>query len=281
MQPQWRPIRWQIIDGQTLKTPPRTATVSTLQPDTGCVPVACRDCGVYRLCAALGLEGDELSLLERVVRRKLIVKRGGLLFRVREPADYVYAIRSGSVKTCVRTERGRVQITGLHLPGELLGLAGFDLREYTCEARALETTSVCQVSMHQLEEVAQRVPAIHREMLCIMSGQIRHYEQLLLLLGKHNAERRLAAFLLGLSQRFALHNYSPTRFNLSMSRGDIGNYLGIAEETVCRVFTRFQEEGLLTTRRRYVELHDLERLRAIAHDPGRRAATAAALTSVA
>jgi len=59
------------------------------------------------------------------------------------------------------------------------------------------------------------------------------------------------------------------------------NYLGIAEETVCRVFTRFQEEGLLTTRRRYVELHDLDRLRAIAHDPGRRAAATAALTSVA
>jgi len=246
-----------------------------------CGAIACHDCGVYRLCASLGLEGGELSLLERVVKRKLIFKRGGLLFRAREPAEHVYAIRSGSVKTCVRTEGGRVQITGLHLPGELLGLAGFDSREHTCEAQALETTSVCQVSMHQLEEVAERLPAIHREMLCIMSNQIRHYEQLLLLLGKHNAERRLAAFLLGLSQRFALHNYSPTRFNLSMSRGDIGNYIGIAEETVCRVFTRFQEEGLLTTRRRYVELHDLDRLRAIAHDPGRRAAATAALTSVA
>ena len=263
---------------ETEATLKRASVVVPLASVRICGAVACRDCGVYRLCAALGLEGNELSLLDRVVERKLIFKRGGLLFRAREPADYVYAIRSGSVKTCVRTEGGRVQITGLHLPGELLGLAGFDSREYTCEARALETTSVCQVSMHRLEEVAERLPAIHREMLRIMSGQLRHYEQLLLL-GKHNAERRLAAFLLGLSQRFALHNYSPTRFNLSMSRGDIGNYLGIAEETVCRVFTRLQEEGLLTTRRRYVELHDLERLRAIAHDPGRRAAATVALTS--
>ena len=259
----------------------RASVVVPLAPLRVCGAVACRDCGVYRLCTALGLEGDELSLLERVVKRKLIFKRGGLLFRAHEPAGYVYAIRSGSVKTCVRTEGGRVQITGLHLPGELLGLAGFDSREYTCEARALETTSVCQVSLHQLEEVAERLPAIHREMLCIMSSQIRHYEQLLLLLGKHNAERRLAAFLLGLSQRFALRNYSPAQFNLSMSRGDIGNYLGIAEETVCRVFTRFQEEGLLTTRRRYVELHDIERLRAIAHDPRHGAAATAAVTSVA
>jgi len=49
-----------------------------------------------------------------------------------------------------------------------------------------------------------------------------------------------------------------------MSRSDIGNYLGMAEETVCRVFSRFQDEGLLTTTRRQVQLHDMIRLKNIA-----------------
>ena len=57
---------------------------------------------------------------------------------------------------------------------------------------------------------------------------------------------------------------SCTKFNLSMSRSDIGNYLGIAEETVCRMFTRFQNEGLLATERQQVQLHDLDRLSNIA-----------------
>lgn len=236
-----------------------------------CGAVACSECGVYRLCATLGLEGGPLALLERVVKRKLTFKRGELLFRAREPANYVYAIRSGSVKTCIRGEGGRMQITGLHLPGEVVGLAAFDAREYACEAQAAETSSLCQVSLQQLEDLAELVPAIHREMLRLMSSQIRHYEALLLLLGKHNAERRLAAFLLGLSQRFGQRHYSPTRFNLSLTRGDIGNYLGIAEETVCRVFARLQAQGLLTKRRRYIELHDLAGLGAIADGRGRRA----------
>ena len=75
---------------------------------------------------------------------------------------------------------------------------------------------------------------------------------------------RMATYLLSLSSRYRRRNYSPTEFNLSMSRSDIGNYLGIAEETVCRVFTRFQNEGLLAADRRQVQLHDLGQLNNIA-----------------
>lgn len=194
-------------------------------------------------------------------------RRGELLFHAGQPFDYVYAIRSGSVKTFLGTEDGRVQITGLHISGELLGLSAIEPKHYTCEAIALESTSVCKVAVERLEEVAMHVPAIHRQMLRIMSSQIVHDEELMLLLGKRTAEERLAAFLLGLSRRFAKRNFSAARFNLSMSRGDIGNYLGLAEETVCRLFARFQGRGLIKVRRRQVQLDDLERLHALAGRP--------------
>jgi CRP/FNR family transcriptional regulator len=100
----------------------------------------------------------------------------------------------------------------------------------------------------------------------MMSKEIKHSQELILLLGKKNAEERLATYLLALSRRFAMRNYSATRFNLSMSRGDIGDYLGIAEETVCRLFTRFQEEGVVTSERRLIVLNDLKRLSAIARE---------------
>jgi len=101
----------------------------------------------------------------------------------------------------------------------------------------------------------------------MMSKEIKHNQGLMLLLGKKNAEERLATYLLTLSQRFATRNYSATQFNLSMSRGDIGNYLGLAEETVCRVLARFQEEGLIASERRHIILNDLKRLSAIAREP--------------
>lgn len=224
---------------------------------------SCRNCGVYELCVPLGLDAADISLLERIVRKKQLYGRRETLFHAGQAFDYVYAIRSGSVKTFITTEDGRVQITGLHVPGELLGLSAIESKRYTCEAAALESTSVCKVAVERLEEVAAEVPAIHYHMLRIMSHQIKHDEELMLLLGKRTAEERLAAFFLGLSRRFMKRNFSATRFNLSMSRGEIGNYLGLAEETVCRLFARFQKLGMITVHRRQVQLNDLDRLHAL------------------
>lgn len=230
-----------------------------------CEPVTCNNCGIYQLCLPLGLNQADLSLLESIVRRKAVYKRGEILFRPGEPLDYLYAIRSGSVKTYVSTEDGRVQITGFHIAGELLGLSALASRQYSSEAKALETISVCKVEISRLDEIVQQMPSIQYQMLRIMSVQIRQDEEQMLLLGKRSAEERLAEYLIGLSRRFASRNYSGTQFRLSMSRLDIGNYLGIAEETVCRILSRFQEDGLITTDRRQVCLTDIRRLGALAH----------------
>lgn len=234
-----------------------------LAANQNCEPIACTQCGVYQLCLPLGLHQADLTLLESIVKRKELYKRGQLLFRAGDPFDFIYAIRSGSVKTYVCTQDGRAQITGFHIAGDLLGLSALASGRYSCEARALETTSVCRVEAGRLDELAQTIPSIQYQMLKIMSGHIRQDEELMLLLGKRSAEERLAEYLVGLSRRFAARNYSATRFHLSMSRGDIGNYLGIAEETVCRILARFQNAGLIVTNRRDVRLIDLPQLEAV------------------
>lgn len=229
-----------------------------------CEPVACKDCGIYNLCLPLGLERADTSLLDSIVKRKAVFKRGELLFRPGKRFDYLYAIRGGSVKSYISTGDGRTQITGFHIAGDLLGLSAVSAREYTCEARALEPTSVCMVDAVQFEELARELPSLQYQMLTIMSRQIRHDEELMLLLGKRSAEEKLAGYLIGLSRRYASRSFTPVEFHLSMSRGDIGNYLGIAEETVCRIMRRFRDEKLITTYRRQVRLNDLDRLNAIA-----------------
>ena len=232
-----------------------------------CPAIACRDCGFYQIGLSMGLDSADTKLLDRYVKRKNMFKRGQVLYRAGEEFTCVYAIRSGSVKTYISTGDGRLQITGFHIPGELLGLNAMDDKRYNCEAVALEATSVCEISLDCFEELARQIPSAHNQMLKMMSREIKLNQELMLLLGKKNAEERLATYLLALSRRFALRNYSPTRFNLSMSRGDIGDYLGIAEATVSRIFTRFQEEGVVTTERRYIILNDLKRLSDIACEP--------------
>ena len=77
----------------------------------------------------------------------------------------------------------------------------------------------------------------------VMSREIVREHGVMLLLGSMRAEERLAAFLLNLSQRFTARGYSPSEFNLRMTREEIGSYLGLKLETVSRTFSKFQEDG--------------------------------------
>lgn len=234
--------------------------------DNACKAVTCHDCGVYNLCAPFGVDEDVDAVLDGIIKRRATFRRGDVIFAMGQPFESVYAIKSGSVKTFVSTDDGRIQVTGFHVAGELLGMNAISSGIYTSEARALETTNVCEVAVERLDELARRTPSLQRTLIRIMSDEIEHHQELMLLLGKKTADERVATYLLGLSRRFAKRNFSPTQYHLSMSRGDIGNYLGIAEETVCRIFTRFEDEGLVTIRHRHVQLNDLGRLEAIAHD---------------
>ncbi|MBL3588833.1 MAG: helix-turn-helix domain-containing protein [gamma proteobacterium endosymbiont of Lamellibrachia anaximandri] len=73
---------------------------------------------------------------------------------------------------------------------------------------------------------------------------------------QQNGEQRLAAFLLNISHRRLERGLPESKFCLQMSRGDIANYLGLASETVSRLLTRFQNQGLITLRRKQVLLRD-------------------------
>lgn len=225
---------------------------------------ACANQYVCLLCQPQCCDPERLEVFEPAAKRRQSYRRGEVLFRAGDPFDFVYAVRSGSVKTSISTDDGRVQVTGFHAPGDLLGLSALSTREYSCEARALETTSVCKIAIACFEELTETEPAIRSEVMRAMSNQIRHNESCMLSLGKRSAEERLASYLLGLSRRFARRCFSATEFHLTMSRADIGNFLGIAEETVCRILARFHANGIIESQRRFVVLRDCKRLAIIA-----------------
>lgn len=228
--------------------------------------IACRDCTLFQLCLPLGIGEDELALLDEVITARRSLKRGETLFRGGAPFHAIYAVRSGSLKTYTIMQDGREQVTGFYLPGELVALDAISLGRHPSSAKALESSSICEFSFQDFERMGVRVPGLQRQMLRVMSRELLNDELLLLLLGKKSAEERLAAFLLSLAIRFRQRGFSATDYNLSMSRSDIGNYLGLAVETVSRLFTRFQQDGLLRVERRRIRIHDIDRLSLLAGD---------------
>lgn len=217
----------------------------------------CSECSLAALCLPLSLEMQDLDALDAIVKRGRPLKKGEFLFRQGDAFGSVFAVRSGSLKTFNLTDCGEEQITGFHLPSEFVGLSAMDTELYPVSAIALETTSICEIPFERLDELSLHLPQLRRQLMRIMSREIRDEQQMLLLLSKKNADERIATFLVNLSARFRARGYSPHQFRLAMSRSEIGNYLGLAVETVSRVFTRFQQSNLLKADGKEIHLLNL------------------------
>ncbi|WP_428623471.1 fumarate/nitrate reduction transcriptional regulator Fnr [Sedimenticola sp.] len=229
------------------------------------IKVACKNCSLTSLCLPMGLTPEDVDLLDNIVKRNRPLHRGDHLFRQGDNFQCIYVVKTGTVKSFDPGEDGSEQVLGFHLPGEMIGLDAIESGFHHCSAKILETTAVCEIPFARLEELSSTIPSLQHQMYRLLSREIGHDEDMLTLLGKRNAEERLASFLLSLSGRFQRRGFSPSDFYLSMSRHEIGNYLGLAVETVSRLFTRFQDDGLLKVERKHIQLLDIERIKQIVH----------------
>ena len=157
-----------------------------------------------------------------------------------------------------------VVLQGINLdirPGEIIGMDGIGQNRHASSARAMETTSICEIPFDQLGDLSQRIPSLQQHFFQLMSQEIVDDRQLLALLGKSNAESKVATYLQGISVRNARRKLSSVEFRLPMSRADLGNYLGLTVETVSRVFSKLQKDGVLSVNNKEIRIADMAALR--------------------
>jgi len=111
------------------------------------------------------------------------------------------------------------------------------------------------------EQDKREMEALQHHFHKVMSREIVREHGVMMLLGSMRAEERLAAFLLNLSQRLQTRGYSANEFNLRMTREEIGSYLGLKLETVSRVFSKFQDEGLIAVQQKNIRIVNAAGLR--------------------
>jgi CRP/FNR family transcriptional regulator, anaerobic regulatory protein len=232
---------------------------------------ACANCASRAACLPAGLGSAKLERLEALGVRPHRILRDSYLYRAGTELRWLYAIRSGSLKSCVLDKDGHEQIIGFHLAPELLGMDAINTGEHVCNAIALEDSEVCKIPFSDLQQLSREIPTLGRNLDRMISHEIGRGYGVMLLLGSMHADERVASFLLSLSRRFLARGYSPSQFVLRMTRRDIGSYLGMKLETVSRMFSRFQREGMVAVERKEIRLIDLEKLRALVHgaDPHR------------
>ncbi len=230
---------------------------STILADDGDRLHFCSTCAFSQACLSEGMDKSALMDLHVLVEHVGPLHAGEHVFREGDAFEAIAAVRAGTVKTYVIDRDGHEQVLGFHLPGEVIGLDAIDGDRYPCNAVALDTVMLCRFSFPRISVLAARLPGLQQHLFRLMSRDIGRAS---LLAGDYSADQRMAAFLIGLSRRLAARGFSPDRFQLTMARTDIANYLRLAPETVSRVLKRFQHDGLIHVDRRELELLGRKRL---------------------
>lgn len=220
--------------------------------------IHCQSCSFSHLCLPVSLNSDELESLDDIIERKRPLHKHDYLLQANTPFRSLYAVRTGSFKSYIVTTDGKEQIVGFHLPGDLIGFDALSSNTYPSNTVALETAMVCELPYQTLDEVAQRFPKLRMQIMSHMSQGIEQSQQMMMLLNKRSAQERLLHFLTHLAQRFNERGYSSKEFYLTMTRNDIGNYLGLTVETISRLLTRFQKEQLIKVDGKLISILDFD-----------------------
>lgn len=227
----------------------------------------CQHCDMNPICHPPSLAVEELDSLDQWFPTRRRLQRGEVLFEQGEPFNSLYAVRSGFFKTLMpgkTTKQPRDQITGFLMTGEILGMDGIGQGQHACRAVALEASEVCLMPYGNADEIAHAFPTLHAHLNRLMSQRLVQDQSAFQILANMRSESRLAAFIIDLGKRYSRLGYSPNTFVLRMTREEIGSYLGLSLETVSRLFSRFQEDGLVDVQTRHLQITNPDALADVA-----------------
>jgi len=222
--------------------------------------INCQNCSISELCLPFSLNDQELNTLDEIIDRKRPIHKGDKIFHDGQEMHSLYAIRSGTFKTYTVNEEGEEQITGFHLAGDLLGFDAIANNEHPSFAQALETAMVCEIPYNNLDTLSNTMPKLKKQVLRLMSNEIRTDQEMLTLLNRKNAEQRVATFLSSLSARYHARGLSSKEFRLTMTRSDIGNYIGLTVETISRLLNRFHKNQIIHVDGKLIKILDAQKL---------------------
>ena len=211
--------------------------------------------GIGRICTAGPVNAsrsgaanaNSLSQSMQLMGAMMAYPRNTEIFGENEPADYLYKVVSGSVRTYKILSDGRRQVGGFYLPGDIFGLEFAD--EHTLSAEAISDAKVLVVKRSALNALAGRDASVAQQLFALTGRELHRVQDRILLLIK-SAQERVASFLLEMAERAAQSNV----IDLPMSRQDIADYLGLTIETVSRTLTSLETSAAIevSTSRRIV-----------------------------
>lgn len=193
------------------------------------------------------------------------VPAGQAIYFEGDPGEYLYLVAAGKVKLLRHTSSGREVLLDILWGGEYFGnLPVPGGRGYTETAIAQTDCCILQISASRFEKILNTHPDVTMKVLKAVGQRLEESQEIVKQLSVYSVEQRVAAALVRLAKKMGEEQPEGTLIQLPFSRQDLAAMTGTTIETVSRIMSRFSEDGLIATGRRWVAVSDPDRLEHIA-----------------
>lgn len=202
----------------------------------------CATCGsrVTGLCHKLDAAAlDDIA----AESQRFTLTAKSIVFREGDAAGRAFSIVEGVVKLSRLLPDGKQQVVGFRFPGDVLGYGAG--KTYPFDAETLTNGQFCRIERARLDTLLRLYPKMERRMLDLCLRELSDTQDQLVTVGRRSAEARVASFLIGLVEAYRQRGPLPAELPLPMTRGDIGDFLGLTLETVSRSFAAFKRRKLI------------------------------------
>lgn len=222
--------------------------------------VDCDACKFSPICSPITVGSHSYNFTFEKVTCRHFFKRGEVIFKQGDPATLICAISAGSLKLVVNIKESE-RVIDFRIPGELVDMSSLNEGVHTYSAKALEDTYLCEISKATLNDIASQIPEVQDRVMSMVGQELSSIQKSSILLhGNVSSEEKIAAFILNIAWRYKLSGYPYTEFKLTMSRTDIADFLGLAKETVIRLFKKLQNNNLIHTQGKNLSIPNIDRL---------------------
>jgi CRP/FNR family transcriptional regulator len=219
--------------------------------------ISCLHCPSSSLCIAAELDTEAKVQLDTLITKIQNLTKGDHIFHVQDPVKNLYAVYKGSFKEYWIDENGNECITNFYFPGDLIGIESISNRKHLFSVSALEDTTLCVIPLGAFLELMQSHSSIMKRFINIASLKMQNDQSTTMGV---TATEQVCDFLMNITTRMLERNYSKSEIHLPMSQLDISNYLGIAYETVNRVFQKLKSSKIIKLKNKSMQVLDISEL---------------------
>ncbi len=218
------------------------------------------NCGDCELCThvvnnrRVRIQSSEIAAIESIIDSHIMIEKNQIVYEAGATFQNLFTVHSGMFKSVYLTQQGDERIVDVFIPGQIMGFDGIHDGKYKTTVKAVSSGSYCVIPFYPLQELSMKHRDIQTRVMKMMSEKIIQFE---IIHSEYNAQQKLVSFVKDVSDLYFSRGFSAKQFPFQISQRDLANYLGLAEETLSRVFKKLKKNEILSLAEHQITIIDM------------------------